>query len=320
MVKSSPAALASLCESIEVRRVDDGIYEADLALEFCVGTVPNGGYVASIFAKVAEAHLLPRNQPHIISAHWTFMAKTKAGRALVKVLESKIGRATSVLHVSLHQQDILPQSPWIPGESPACVAAYMTSGNLDEEAGVTLPTQWKLEYEPPAIDHERAATDANWAELDIPILKKVPMLHHLKYYIRRSGHVLPTTHDYWVHLTSGENFTQTSLGYLADTGPPLVVEAFRPPSTTAPIPEGGFTYSKGFWYPTLTMTLDVRRKLPEEGAKWLRLRVTTKEIRNGRYDAEVVMFDKDGQLVALSNHVSMAVDIERNYGGRRVKM
>jgi hypothetical protein len=79
-------------------------------------------------------------------------------------------------------------------------------------------------------------------------------------------------------------------------------------------------YSKGFWYPTLTMALDVRQKLPDEGVQWLRLRMVTKTIRNGRYDAEVVMCLDNGELVALSNHVSMAVDIERNYSGRHVKM
>ena len=142
------------------------------------------------------------------------------------------------------------------------------------------------------------------------------MMRHLEYYCRRSGHALPTTHDFWVRLADGERFTQSSLGFLVDAGPPLIVESFRPSGPGQPIPEGGFAFNKGFWYPTLTMTLDARKKLPEQGVEWLRMRVTSKEVRNGRYDAEVLMFDESGGLVALSNHVAMALDIERNYGGK----
>lgn len=150
----------------------------------------------------------------------------------------------------------------------------------------------------------------------MPIMKRVPMLHNLEYHSRRTGHVLPTTLDFWVRLGTGERFTESALGYLADVGPPLIVESFRPVDREAPIPPGGYAYNKNFWYPTLTMTLDVRRKLPEEGVEWLRLRVISKEIVNGRYDAEVIMFNEDGHLVASSNHVAMAVDIERNYAKR----
>lgn len=142
------------------------------------------------------------------------------------------------------------------------------------------------------------------------------MLHNLEFYCRRAGHFHPTTHDHWVRLANGERFTQTSLGYLADAGPPFVVESFRPSSPDEPIPAGGFAFKKGFWYPTLSMTLDAKRKLPEEGLEWVRLRVVAKEIRNGRYDSEVLMFDERGELLALSNHVAMAVDVERNYGGK----
>lgn len=61
------------------------------------------------------------------------------------------------------------------------------------------------------------------------------------------------------------------------------------------------------------MSLDVKKALPAEGEEWLRLRVSAKVLRNGRYDAEVIVFDVKGDIVALSNHVALAVDIERNY-------
>lgn len=200
------------------------------------------------------------------------------------------------------------------------MAAYITNGNISAEQGVNLPTQWTLDHEPPKADLAKLATgeDPNWGRMHIPIMKRVPMLNHVEYYHRRGGHVLPATHDYWIRLAHrpDSRFLQTSLGFVADAGPPLLVESFRPATRDAPIPPGGFAFNKGFWYPTLTMTLDVRRALPDEGLEWLRLRVAAKEVSNGRYDAEVVMFDEEGNLVALSHHVAMAVDVERNYAKR----
>ena len=330
---------ASLQSSAAVQRVDSRVYEANLAPAFCVGTgmsnhlsfcdhneltrrpVPNGGYVASVFLNVARAHLAARGQPHPISAHWSYLGRTHSGRALLVVTEAKIGRGTSVLHIALHQQGVLDKGPWISPDCPAAVVAYITSGNLDTEVGVTLPTKWSLEHAPPSVDLKKLpkGTDPNWKRSEISILKKVPMLHNLEWYVRRDGHVRPTTNDYWLRLGNGESLTQASFGFLSDAGPPLIVEQFRPTDKTAPIPAGGFAYNKGFWYPTLTMTLEVKRKIPDDGMKWIRSRVTAKEVRNGRYDAEVLMFSEGGELLAISNHVAMAVDIERNYSGRDIK-
>lgn len=199
------------------------------------------------------------------------------------------------------------------------MAAYITNGDISGESGVNLPTQWTLDLAPPEADLAKLVTgdDPNWERMHIPIMKRVPMLNHIEYYWRRGGHILPATHDYWIRFARRpDTFSNTSLGFVADAGPPLLVESFRPATRDAPIPPGGFAFNKGFWYPTLTMTLDVRRALPPEGLEWLRLRVAAKEVRNGRYDAEVIMFDEQGNLIALSHHVAMAVDVERNYAKR----
>lgn len=70
------------------------------------------------------------------------------------------------------------------------------------------------------------------------------------------------------------------------------------------------------WYPTLLLNLEVKKVLPEEGLKWLFSRVQAKQIRNGRYDLEVVLMDAEGELVAISHHVVYAVSAERNTAGR----
>lgn len=286
-----------------------------------LSTVPNGGYVATIFLEVARDYLSPRNQPDPIAAHWQFLNRTEAGPAVLIVDEAKIGRGMSVVHITLYQGDLLQQSPWISESSRKEVVAYVTNGLLEAEKGVTLPTRFNITPSPPPVDLDRLANneDLNWKRMHMHLMKVVPMLHNLEFYLPRAGHPLPTTYDLWIRLANGERFTTTSLGYVSDAGPPLLVESFRPDGPNAAIPEGGFAFDKVFWYPTVTMSLDVKKRLPDEGEEWLRLRVVAKMINNGRYDAEVIVFDRKGDIVALSNHVALAVNRERN-SARREKI
>lgn len=68
----------------------------------------------------------------------------------------------------------------------------------------------------------------------------------------------------------------------------------------------------GLWFPTVVMNLEVKMALPRDGVEWLAIRVTSKQIKDGRFDLDVSVRDVDGELVALSHHVAMIVDIERN--------
>jgi hypothetical protein len=82
-------------------------------------------------------------------------------------------------------------------------------------------------------------------------------------------------------------------------------------------PDKAKTPRAKFWYPTLLLNLDIKKSLPEEGVEWLFVRVDTKQIKNGRMDIDVVILDEAGEIVALSQHVSLAVGSERNVAERK---
>lgn len=192
----------------------------------------------------------------------------------------------------------------------------MTNTSLELEKGVTLPTGFEIKPPPPSVDLERLPTDgdANWKRLQLILMDLLPIFDNVELYTPKRKSPLPATYDLWMRMASGERFTTSSLGYVADVGPPLLLETFRPTDPDAPVPEGGFAFDKIFWYPTVTMSLEVKKALPKEGEEWLRIRVAAKVVQNGRYDAEVAIFDGAGDIVALSNHVALAVDGERNFG------
>lgn len=278
--------------------------------------------MATIFLKVASDYLSERNQPDTITAHWQFLNRTEAGDAVLVIEDAKMGRGQSVLHMTLYQDNLSSEAPWISPKSNKAITAYITNGLFESETGVTLPTQWELAFPPPPADLTKLPTgeDPYWKKMHVPLMDRLPSFRNIEYYLQKSGHPLPTTHDFWIRLANGEPFKTSSLAYVADAGPPLMVESYRPATADAPLLDSGVPFDKGFWYPTVTMNLDVKKRLRPEGEEWLRLRTVAKMIKNGRYDAEVMIFDAEGELVALSHHVAMALDVSRNTAKRTSKV
>ena len=108
---------------------------------------------------------------------------------------------------------------------------------------------------------------------------------------------------------------------------PQVVEAYRDDSSNGwdpaspAVTEQSTKMTKNkwarFWYPTLLLNLEMKKALPSEGLEWLFVRVRAKQIQNGRMDLEVVILDELGEIVALSQHVTLILSAERNMAERR---
>ncbi|KAF5568560.1 thioesterase family [Fusarium napiforme] len=94
----------------------------------------------------------------------------------------------------------------------------------------------------------------------------------------------------------------------------LMIEGYWLTDLDAPAPEDTFVLDKIFWMPTVSMSLDVKKALPKEGEEWLRIRISAKVVKNRRYEAEVIVFDEDGDVVVLGTHVALVSDGERNWG------
>lgn len=345
---------ASLEKLTQVTRLSDTIYAADLASELCVGsgkniassfhsmiaffrdrssqntfTVPNGGYVASVILRVAQEYLAPRDQRDTMHTHIQYLSRTQAGPAYLVVEEAKMGRNTSVLHISVHQQGLLAAAPFLDAAPPkgrkARVTAYVTNTNLAKQSGITLPTAWKLPDAPaPVVDLGllSCGQDRDWTRIQLPLMRRIPSVKTLDFFAQRAGHVSNAAHDYWVRCANGEPFTSVSLGFVADAAAAMIPESYRQEDAGRPPRDGEISHDQAYWYPTVTLSIDVKKKLPEPeeeggGARWLRLRAASKAIRNGRSDLEIVIFDQGGELVALSHHVAMVLDFSRNLSGRR---
>ena len=296
--------------------------------------------MASCLMRAAAAHLGPRGQADIITAHFEFVSRTEVGPAVIVVDEVKLGRRLSTIHVSLYQGSLtLDQAPFLTSRSdvtrdmPASrkeVVAYFNCGSLEVEKGLTLPTEHdfadtKRVPKPPRPDLAALSRgqDPTWAQLEIP--EKLGglerrALHNMEYYFPRAGQQQKSVVDAWLRLAEpGARFDNASLGYVADSWP-YVVEAYRGAGGAV---AGGVGDGEGrnavavrqddvFWFPTVVMNMDVKKALPTRGIEWLSMRVEARQIRNGRLDLEVVLLDEAGELVAICHHVNLILGGERN--------
>ncbi|KAF2686890.1 hypothetical protein K458DRAFT_334947 [Lentithecium fluviatile CBS 122367] len=74
------------------------------------------------------------------------------------------------------------------------------------------------------------------------------------------------------------------------------------------LPEDGSKFFKhSLVHATLTMSTEIKKRLPEEGVRWLYLRTEAKGIQNGRMDLQVLLLDEGMDLIAISHQVAQIV-------------
>ena len=282
-------------------------------LTLCI--VPHGGFITGCFLRVVATHfqttLSKQNQPHTITLHLEFLRRTQEGPATFVVKDVKLGRQTSVVHVTMSQ------------EGREEVVGYITNSNFQTEEGVSFRTGYSLH--PPALPVDfsklKDDKDEHWApesqirQMRLADFRKASQ--KVKLFLPRKGQAMRSLADEWLCFVNGEKFTNTSLGYIADMFP-QVVEGYRDGDDPFDMRPSKNKKKMGRnWYPTLLLNLDVKKPLPEEGVEFLFVRVRSKQIKNGRFDLEVIIMDAEGDIIALSNHINFVLDFTRNLAKRR---
>ncbi len=142
----------TFAEATAINQIDSHTYEVDFSSTWVIGSVPHGGYVTSCLLTAVKKHfegtLGKQDQPHTITLHLDFLRRTEVGQATITVKDVKLGRQTSVVHLTLSQG------------SREEIVGYITNSNLHSESGVTLPTSWQLNPQPlPVSDFEALDAD-----------------------------------------------------------------------------------------------------------------------------------------------------------------
>ncbi|APA07199.1 hypothetical protein SS1G_04074 [Sclerotinia sclerotiorum 1980 UF-70] len=321
---ASSTADTTFADATKVQQLTSHTYSANFPDDWCVGSVPHGGFITGVFLQVSTLHfrstLSAQNQPHPIILHLEFLRRTQTGPAIFTVQDTKLGRQTSILHITLSQDDRVE------------VVGYITHSNATTEDGVSSPHTHVLNPAPLPVSLPllKTNTDPNYhlRELEFSSFRKATKKGHM--YLPHTE-PSPSISDEWIRLSTGEYWTNESLAFACDmysiptefppspntststpTSTPTLKSTspspYPSPSTPAPIAK--------YWFPTLVLNIDFKKSLPKEGIEWLFIRVERKQIKNGRMDIELTVWDEKRELVAISNHVALAVGVERNIAAR----
>ncbi|KAJ9602541.1 hypothetical protein H2200_013084 [Cladophialophora chaetospira] len=335
----------SFADVLPIKQISSHQYSLDLENEWCIGTVPNGGYVTSAFLIVARTHMSlthgKRSSPHPINLHLEFLRRTSVGHALFTVKDVKLGSRISNLHITLSQrQDTSNEESPFQDEAQG----YITMSNISREEGLSLDTEYVL-Y-PPALSANlpllaSQGHDENFihrASDPFPEFRRAAQNIQI-FLVRPEKKPAPNAStgrpraviEQWVRFMPKTprfdnvtgRWTNDALGFLVDMFPQVVETYVNPfveeaalgqysPSEMRELVKSKEPRAK-FWYPTLALNLDVKKLLPEEGVEWLFVRVRAKAIKNGRFDLDIEVWDEGGDLVASSVHASLIMDSSRNY-------
>lgn len=314
-------------------------YQVELKDEWCIGTVPNGGYTTSNFLIAARTHMQTTHpklkQPNPINLHLEFLRRTAVGPALFTVRDVKLGSRITNLHLTLTQNN---------DPSTAIVEGYIMMSSLPAESGLTLDTSYRLLPQPLPADLSLLASageDSNYRRRGrepFPKFRRAALnvaLYLVKPTSRPADHP-KSVGDQWIRFAPRQNgpdalgtgrWTNDALGFLVDLFPQIIEQYINPVAERAAVevedPEemrriistitGSETEPKArYWYPTLTLTMNVKKLLPPEGVDFLFVRVKAKKIKEGRFDLDVEVWDEGGELVCTSYHASLALDSSRN--------
>lgn len=271
-------------------------------------------------------HLSDRHQPDTLTAQIQYVDRAMVGPGIVTVDEIKLGRQMSILQLSLWQKHLTNHAPWKSKDSRRIVLCSATYTNLRIDRGVTMATGYEatpaasLPPFPDLVVIKKNGADGIW-RLDVaPQIAALSALHRWNFYLPREARPLsPGVMDMWMTTSSGETISQSALPYVADAIPYQMHMYLVAPSMydviQQPADEHDDTRSAK-WYPTIMMNMEVKARLPPEGAQWLNVRVTCKRIKGGRADMEWVVRDVHGEIIMLAHHVFMIVGIEQNLKDR----
>ncbi|KAJ4423880.1 hypothetical protein N0V82_001464 [Gnomoniopsis sp. IMI 355080] len=291
----------------------------------------------------ASLHLSSRGQPDALTAHFEYPSRCEAGQAIVVIEEVKLGTKLSTLHLTLWQGGLLAEAPWVtPSVSRRAILAYTNHTRLETFTGMTVPTSYeastaaKLPTLPnfTAMKSQGQRVDDGWEESSPPAFVSAMQrsLLNWRFLVPRGEPKVPGMVDIWMSMSSGERITQSALPYLMDSFPFNIHTFLMDPELRklmdAEVHQGDdragqpkdATEDRGrasLWFPTVGLTLETKMALPEEGVEWLAMRLTSKQMKDGRFDLDIQVRDMDGELVTLSHHVALIAEIERNTAERR---
>jgi len=258
--------MTSFLSDSAIKQIADDRWSCHLGERWCVGPIPNGGYVMAIVARAMSA-ALPHKDP--MSINGFYLAATQVGPAEISVEVLRKGGSTSFATARIYQQGALKAQ---------FTASFCDLSQLKGET-----QQLREPPEVPAFD------DC----VRLPVVKEIPLTSYVE------QRVLPGQAQCmlggepsgkgqfqgWVDFAEREEKDIFSLLLFADALPPPVFTHYGPTG----------------WVPTIELTVQLRAK---PGAGALRCEFNTLNLTDGLMEEDGYLWSADGRLLAISRQTA----------------
>jgi len=314
-------------DSLNLQQQNSSEFVAQFPVDFCYGTRAHGGHLTSLMEQAARLRFKDIGRPTLrdvmdIKAQWLRM--TVAGDATIQIEDLLVGKASATVAVRLLQRNKVN------------VFCVMTLGDFTSSKGKSFETNWILDPPPQPADLVKLAADQDpeWISYQVPWHPKsyLNIMSHQKMFFPCKAHRNSTIRDMWVTPVDKDEsygWTNENLSYIADmTFSPLEnwqeqgvashdgmiaaakkQKADREAGKPLRAKINGLSPVTSF---SSSMNLDIRKRLPDAGVKWLFTRTTSRQAQNGRFDFDVTIHDESGALIAIAHVLHHIIELKDN--------
>ncbi|KAM0810182.1 putative Thioesterase domain-containing protein [Seiridium cardinale] len=322
-----------LKEQIALRQTTPDTYSISWHQDWTLGFTLHGGCVAAAIHHAIATHvttvpkLVAQKQLDILKLHLEFLRSCDRCESTITIVPLKIGAGISTFQLQLLQKGQIK------------VLALATTINFDQPLGPTVPTSWSL-YPPPKPkpDFDRVLAhqpEENWlpnrmAGEVVPFTRRVLGLNP------RGGFLVDGLCDEWKCFDGDERMDATYLTMMVDTIPSMSDTLLRNgglydahasyqkmadwaeqnPGVPTPMTNSlAELRSSATFNATVSMEIEFKRRIPEEGLRFILTRATTKMLEAGRMAVDITLCSEEMQLVCAARQLILVVEAQRKFRG-----
>ncbi|KAI8639972.1 thioesterase-like superfamily-domain-containing protein [Parasitella parasitica] len=268
------------------------IFTGFASKKWCIGDVPNGGYVLAIIIDSVIRHFDESFQIDPVALNCFFFKKTIPGHLIVEIEELKMSKkgycvVRAILKQRVDLQPLTSLENYDPSQWQDKVQGIFTMGNMDNEKG---PTHFYKNPLQPSTEHLEPYNYVFMGEfLNTTIDKSKFPKSDIE---AGSPEVIHT-----MEFKDSRPIDFKSIPYWCDM--------FNPPPTLL----GPAILNGPVWCPTMQLEIQFKRK---PSGKRITGRYISPHIINGRFDMSGEIWNEQGEILAITRHQCLIVPWSRN--------
>ncbi|KAH9902334.1 thioesterase family protein [Xylariomycetidae sp. FL2044] len=316
-------------KQISLRQVLSHTYTISHHADWTIGHTLHGGVVAAAIHVAARTHLTialaAQNQPDVYTLHIEYLRPCNVQDSVINVTELKIGASACTLQLQLLQDDKLR------------AVALVTSTNFDIPAGPSAATEWRLRDPEPAPTPdfgkiEAYEPDDHWIPTRV-VNEVLPFTGRLLILKARRGNPVGVL-DAWNRFVGGERVNPAYLTFMTDVfpsmadtllrnggpydanGPNAAMEEWAEKNPGVPFEQHGSLQDvmrATVFNNTVTLDVEFKRRIPDEGLGWVFTRVATRMFEGGRMDLDITICNQEMDILCLARQAVLILDVKKKF-------